>query len=93
MSAINGWNTIRTVHTWAYSIMTARIIWGHRDFNWNTRSRIDKYMSCVQNDCTPMPHLLAGGIGRNDVTCALVPVVRVYVTWCAEAILVGLKNI
>ena len=33
--------------------------------------------SQMQNDGTPMPHLLAGGIGSNDVTSALVPVVRV----------------
>ena len=54
-----------------------RGIRGHRDFQWNTRSRSDKYTCRVQNDHTPMSHLLAGGIGSNDVTCALVPVVRV----------------
>ena len=41
-----------------------------RDFDMNSRST-------VQNDGTPMPHLLAGDIGNNDVTCALLPVMRV----------------
>ena len=53
---------------------------GHLDFKLNTRSRIDKFRYRVQNDCTPMLHLLAGDIGRNGVTCALVPVVRVQIT-------------
>ena len=34
-------------------------------------------LSQMQNDATPMPHLLGGSIGSNDVTYALVPVVRV----------------
>ena len=60
--------------------MAARTIGGyqkHRNFKWDTRSQIDKYMCRVQNDRTPMPHLLVGDIGRNGVTCVLVPVVRV----------------
>ena len=40
--------------------------WGNWDFKRNTWSRIDKYTYRVQDDHTPMPHLLAGGIGRND---------------------------
>ena len=49
---------------------------GHCDFDRNSRSLIDKYICHVQNDRTLMPHLLAGGI-RSNVTCVLVPVVRV----------------
>ena len=30
--------------------------------------------------CKMVAHLLAGDIGSNDVTCALVPVVRVHVS-------------
>ena len=50
---------------------------GHRDLKWNTQRRIDEYMCRLQNDRTPMPYLLVGGIGSNDVTCVLEPVVRV----------------
>ena len=49
---------------------TVRLSQGHRDFDTNSQSK-------MQNDGTPMPHLLAGGIGSNGVTCTLVPVVRV----------------
>ena len=35
----------------------------HCDFDRNSRSRIDKYVYCVQNDGTLMPHLLAGALG------------------------------
>ena len=56
-----------------------------RDFQWNTWYRSDIYTFCVQNDRTPMSHLLAGGIRSNGVTCLLAPVVRVYITWGSKA--------
>ena len=43
---------------------------GHHDFDMNSWRQI-------QNDATPMPHVLNSGIGRNDVTCVLVPVEKV----------------
>ena len=53
--------------------MAARTIHrGHRDFKWNTLSRIDKYTAVGK-----MITWGTGGIGSNGVTCALVHVVRV----------------
>ena len=59
-----------------YGWSNRRVNRGHPDFDKNNRSRIDKYTCRVQNDGTPMPQLLAGGIGSNDVTCALVLVIN-----------------
>ena len=66
-----------------YSIMAARTIGGIMGIGILNGTPeiglINKYMCRVQNDRTPMPHLLAKGIRRNNVTCALAPVVRFYI--------------
>ena len=47
----------------AYAIMADRTIGDIEILNGTLGSRIDKYICHVQNDRTPMPYLLAGGIG------------------------------
>ena len=61
------------VSLWPSLVMsgwTIGLSWEHRLFDPNSPSR-------MQNGGIPMPYLLAGSIGNNDVTCVLVPVVRV----------------
>ena len=41
-----------------YGRSDRRLNQGHRDFDRNSRSQIDKYTCCVQNDCTQMHRLL-----------------------------------
>ena len=58
--------------TGALSVMAGRTVGlshEYRLFDPNSPSRLQNGIS--------MPYLLAGSIGNNDVTCALVPVVRV----------------
>ena len=59
--------------TRAFSIMAARTSGGVRILN--RIPLVGSTNTSVQNDCTPMSHLLAGAVRSNDVKCSLVPVV------------------
>ena len=79
------WHHDSTMLTpWALSAMTGltvRLIGSTVILTGTARVEAINIMFRMQNESTPMPHLLAGDIiGSNDVTCALVHVVRVCIT-------------
>ena len=74
LSGISGYEAGRLVSQYEgiidYGRSDYQVSGGHRDFGTKSRSR-------MQNDGTLMSPLLAGYIGSKDITCMLVPVVRV----------------